>query len=195
MRKPVLAIDNDDVLFDFNGALARHHNAQFGTTVQHDTIRSWELHDVYGCTAAEMITRIREFLLHPETDIPPVEGAVEAVRQLSGWYELIVITARTELFREVTQRSIDRHYPGRFQHLYHTGHNTDGSPSHPKSAICLETASVALVDDGIHNAEEAAAAGIRSYMPDKPWNREYTPRGVIRVHNWNELLAHLQPAR
>lgn len=189
MSKPVLGIDNDDVLFDFNRALANYHNTRFGTNVRHDTIRSWELHDVYGCMSTEMITRIRDFMLDPNTDIPPLEGAVEAVEQLSKWYDLIVITARIEAFREITQRSIDRHYRGKFRAVYHSSYER------PKSTICLEVNATALVDDGTHNAEECAAAGIRSYMPDRPWNQEYTPRGVTRVHNWSELLAHLQPAR
>lgn len=61
-----------------------------------------------------------------------------------------------------------------------------------KSEVCKEIGASVLIDDALKHAEEVASHGIPVLLPDKPWNRDYTPPGVVRVQSWNDIVSWIE---
>ncbi|HET8580923.1 MAG TPA: hypothetical protein VFL98_00430 [Candidatus Paceibacterota bacterium] len=193
MSLPTLALDLDDSLVDFQRAFLAYHNGRFGTAVTYEGISSYSLHLVYGCTEDEMHLRCAEFHLHHSREVEVLPDAAEALSLLREHYRLVVVTARSDFLQEATVSVIERHFPGTISAVRYTGRRDDGRALVPKSQVCIEEEAVALIDDALHNAADAAHAGISAYLFDRPWNQEPPVRGVTRVSSWSEVLAHLLP--
>ena len=53
MKKRVVSVDVDDVLFDLNGAIRRWHNHRYGTSYKLKDVKSFNLCDSWGCSFEE----------------------------------------------------------------------------------------------------------------------------------------------
>ena len=78
----IVGFDLDDVLLDFKPALHAYHNEHYGTS---DSMEHFieDLAKMWGCSEGESVRRVFEFYQSPQHwNTPPVEGAVEAIRNL-----------------------------------------------------------------------------------------------------------------
>ena len=187
-----IALDFDDVVMNFNSGFVNFHNLSYGTNLTYEELvryDDWEV--VYGCSKEAMVERAREFYRSPHhLEVVPILGAVEAILKLASRHRLEIVTSRPETVREQVLTWLNRHLPETFKEIHFTNGfaGMAGSIKRAKSEICREIGAHAFVDDALTHAEDVARAGIPVLLPDRPWNRDRTPDGVIRVKTWDDIV-------
>ena len=190
--KPILAIDLDDVLAPLIQDFCDYLNHKYGTNIQIGPGFSYfGVEKLIGISAEELVVRLEEYF---ESDIyhrvEPFEGAIDALSDLSRKYDLILITARPDTVRNVSERWLESHFPETFKHTHFVGLSKD-SPT--KLSVMDRYDAVGLIDDNLHNIEDVAAAGKKAILfGDYHWNQIHKlPAGVVRARDWEEVLEKL----
>lgn len=194
MKKPVLAVDFDDVLYDFNSAMCLFHNAGYNTNLAKKDVFSFYFKEVWGCTEEEAIRRVREFCFSPHhLAAIPIEGAQEALAILKDSYEIIIVTSRSHDMEEITRAWLEEHFRGLYDGIYFTSH-FDSARRITKSEVCKKIGAEYLIEDAPVHAHDVAATATKVLLFDSPWNQAETPPTASRVYSWKEVLNHLSPS-
>lgn len=196
MEKPVLAVDFDDVIANYNQAYLTFNNREYGTTITYDGIHTYNMSQVYGMDGEEQAARLRYFSHHEHHTIVPIEGALAALDSLHETYRIMIVTSRCESLSDITHAWLAVHSPAWTPEIIFTNASVTDFPERRKSKlpVCKDIQAVALIDDSLTTANEVAAGGVPVYLPDRPWNKGDMVSGVHRVHSWAEIVAALQPA-
>jgi uncharacterized protein len=195
MKKKILGVDFDDVLFDNNTSIAAFHNARYGTSYGKEDNTDYFFEKLWGCSTEEVWRRMEEYgetEFHHEA--PIIDGAKEALENLRTAYDIVIITARAPAARGVTERWLEKNLPGFVRQIYFTDRFRLDSPGRLlKSDVCKEVGVSYFVEDAPHWAEDVArnAPGTEVFLFDSPWNRKETPPGAVRVHSWEEVARAL----
>lgn len=196
MGKKVVAVDFDDVVFDFNGHFVPWHNKHFGTTLSYKDINSHVMEEVYKCDTATILERVRTFSHCGEHELVlPIGGAKEALRRLKNNYSLRVVTARAESFRPHVEEWNVMHFSETFDSLHFTNafSGLHKNVKRLKSSVCKEIDASVLIEDAIGNAFEVAGQNIPVLLADRPWNQHSTlPHGIHRMHTWNDIVDWIE---
>jgi 5'(3')-deoxyribonucleotidase len=196
MSKPVIAVDFDDVLLDFNRGFLTSHNLLYGTKLTYDQLinyDNWEV--VYGTDKDTMVERAKRFYHSPEHQRTlPVEGTLQAVADLAKDYSLQIVTSRPETVRDATLQWLDRHFPGLFSDFHFTNIYAAATGVQPKNKaeVCRSIGARTLIDDALRHAREVSSSGIPVLLPDRPWNRGETPPGVHRLQTWDDIVKWIR---
>ena len=196
MSKKVIAVDFDDVLMHFNTSFLTFHNRLFGTNLIYENLTrydDWEV--VYGCDKETMAKRAKHFYHSPDHMlVPPVSGAVEAIKFLSETYSLQIVTSRPDSTRSPTLKWLDNHVKDLFHDFHFTNIYAGAIDTKPKakSEVCREIGAVLLIDDAMKHAQDVAESGIPVLLPDRPWNQGIEPGGVHRKHSWEEMTSWIR---
>lgn len=186
----VVGLDFDDVIFNFNPTFYAYHNVKYGSRIERQHMTSFDMQKVLNCTLDEVRDRVFEFTLSPEHgDALPVEGAKEALAELSKKYELHIITARNRQANDVTFQWIEKHFPKHFQSVTITN-QFFGLPgtTYTKVEIGKKIGIDVMIEDSIKNAHEIGTAHIPVILLDTPWNQGELPANVTRVYSWAEIV-------
>ena len=192
--KPVLAVDFDDVIANFNAAFSSFHNRVYRTDIEYDRIFSHDMHHVYGCEEAEIPDRLNAFYESIEHgDMQPIDNVWPNLTELSRHYELHVVTNRPASRHGETWNWIYRWSPSVISHVHFT--NFWGDKEHetrrPKSVVCREIGAKILVEDAFKHALEVSESGIHVLMPHRPWNRGQMAPNITRVTSWGQITKFL----
>lgn len=194
-----VAIDNDDVLANFNTQLCRFHNQNYGTTLKLKDIKTYNLWEVWKCGRQEAIRRVDEFY-HSEYfhKIEPMKGSTESIGLLYQKSDLVVVTSRPFVYQQLTYEWLDRHFPNKFVRVYHTNHfSPDESKSKNKSDVCIELGIDLIIEDGPFHTIDCAAKGVNVLLFNRPWNPRFQfpegklPIGIKRVYSWGQIVKEL----
>ncbi len=190
--KKTIAVDFDDVVMGFHNGFRDRHNRLYGTTLTYEQLVNYDNWEVlYGRDKDTMTKLALEFYHSPDHhQTAPIEGALEAIADLSQDYSLQIVTSRPETVREVTIKWIDQYCPGMFTDFHFTNiyAGSDGALLRSKAEVCRAIGAPVLIDDALRHARDVAAAGVTALLPDRPWNRSETPAGVHRMHSWREIV-------
>jgi uncharacterized HAD superfamily protein len=191
-HKKVLGVDFDDVLVRTGHALAEFHNATYGTAYARDDVTNFDLSEVWDCTPEEADRRIAEFTttkFHHEAQA--VLGARDALQALSETYDIMIVTGRSDEWRDPTIEWLEKNFIGLYREIHFT---TSPGPGRArlKSEIVREFNMVSFIDDALHFAKDVATLGIPVLLFDTPWNQGTTSPGITRVHSWKEILGILK---
>ncbi|HKL44543.1 MAG TPA: hypothetical protein VJ892_04700, partial [Candidatus Absconditabacterales bacterium] len=129
------------------------------------------------------------FLNHDSLSlIKPVQGAKEKLLEFKKkGYKLYVITGRPDELKKHTFDWLSLHYSGIFEDVFFT--NADKKNAILKSEICKKLGSEFMVEDDLRFARDIASKGIKVYLIDKPWNKDYDKsidKGIIKIKDWSE---------
>jgi uncharacterized protein len=187
-KKKKIGIDMDDILMEFADNLFKFYNEKFGTNLSfHDACR-YELDEIWKLPRDEAIRIVLDYY---DSDIHhnslPVNGAVDFIKKIKPNAEIFIVTARPEKYREITMNWLLKHFPEMFNDVVFTGQYHGAVKPMKKSEVCKELGIEIFIDDALHNVRDVASAGIKTFLFDKPWNREETPENVKRVLSWEEI--------
>lgn len=171
-KRPVVAVDVDEVLGRFVLQLCAFHNGTYGTSLTPENFKCYNFHEVWGGTREQADSKMRMFFTssyflegNAGRGIPVIEGAAEVLRKNSQRFELHVVTSRQHVIEEHTRAWIDNFYPGIFGRNIHLGnHYSDQGVVRSKSDLCRSIGAVAIIDDNLNYATECAAAGFRTFL-------------------------------
>ena len=171
-----ILVDMDDTIEQLLAALVRKANERFRRSVTVDEITDWTIVCAYPGLEKRQIL---ELMYEPGfwDTVEPVPGAADALKYLMDEGHQVYIVTATE-FENVPakmERVLFRYFPflSRDQVII-TGN---------KQMIRGDV----LIDDGIHNLE---GGEYRKILFTAPYNKDYDAEanGMIRVHNWDEIL-------
>ena len=178
-RKPVLAVDYDEVCVGYLPAFIDFCNATRGTKLKLEDFHSYMFWEVEGCklaTREEATACVYAFHASPYFDkIVPIDGecgTCGALRALATKYELHVVTSRQTDIADKTRAHIETHFPGVFTGVHFGNHFGLEGKKVSKPEMCARIGAVALIDDSLDYARQLAKAGTRTYLfGDYGWNR------------------------
>lgn len=198
MRKPIIAIDVDDVLADNAAGFVAYSNQKWGTNLTVDDYdehwgRVWKIeHD------KEETLRRRDNVIDSRIyrDYYAIDGAYEVLKKLSKKYELHIATSRLLRMKQDTLEWLDEHYDGIFHSdtINYAGiwdNLTEKSVYATKADLVRSIGADYLIDDQIKHCQAVAeASGKALLFGDFSWNQ--TPSdglnaNVSRVANWSEV--------
>lgn len=193
MNKPVIAVDIDDVLFPFVDGIAAYHNNLKGTNLTVDDFFSYNFVEVWGGEVDETERIVESFLGMDQLHLQPVHGAKEALARLSQDFEVVLVTARNQLFESATSAWLQHHLPELFSQVIFAGNHHDGRPYRPKGVICEELGARLLIDDHPRNLLSVAEHGIDGVLfGTKAWSvRPETPARITPCKDWDAVVSYI----
>lgn len=194
MKKRIIAIDCDDVIVGTAPAILNFYNRTYNTHIALENLYSQDL-TLWGADDEQTaIDRVDAFLRTDEYQhLAPFEEAVEAIRQISKYHELHIVTGRGDFLAEATEDMLNAYFPGVFHSIEYT--NFFGKQSRSKAEVCKQLGADLLIDDHLHHATVMAETGVEVYLfGDYPWNRaDELPARVTRVRDWQAVGERLLP--
>lgn len=196
MKKPVIAVDIDEVLAHHNVELVKYHNEAYGSnhTIEQYISDHWsEIWGVEKDEASRRAVAFHETGVHSR--LAPINEAQDCLTQLAEHFDLHIVTARRRLIVDSTHEWVEKHYPGIFKGIrfVHVWEDLD-PPS--KAEVCKEIGAVLLIDDSVSHCSIAAKSGIDALLfGDYAWNRtlpEDFPDSVQRVTNWQGVIEFVR---
>jgi len=187
VAKPVLSVDLDEVLSDTYSFFTRT-GAERGLPLASTSL----YHPRHWFTGAPeeiaSLTTYCDAMLH---HAQPVPSAMEAIRQLSEHFDLVVVTGRSEQrHQSSTAAFLDRYFKDCFRAVRFCDH---WGAATSKSEVLREMGAVAHVDDLPEFVLEAAGAGIPVLYLNRrlPWQTEIEHPQVLTVRHWKDLTSAL----
>ena len=176
-RRVRVAVDMDEVLVDLVPRLVEGYNRAFGESLTRDALEGRALEDV---VPPDRRAALEELVLEPSffADLDPMPGGIEALRALSGVYEVFVASAAMEVPTSLAAKFawLRRHVPFvPASHLVFCG---------DKAIVDADY----LIDDTARHFARFRGTGI---LFDAPHNRHVT--GHLRVHDWQGVRRLFLP--
>lgn len=179
-ERPTLLLDCDGVLYQIEQFVLNVINQELGTSFTVEHITDWDWRLCLGEQAAAIFERLVQ-----EPDCwhrgEPFPGVVADTQRLAEHYTLVVATAMWPEHAALREAWLAR----------------QGIPvlrcivGEDKVAAARSVGAVAAIEDNAPNASALARAGVRSYLVERPYNRNVPvdPR-VIRT-TWQAAVAEL----
>lgn len=194
MKKPLIAVDIDDVLFPFIYGIAEHHNNIKGTTLTLEDFVSYNLNEVWGCSQEEANQIIKGFLSKNYLHLEPVQGAQAGLYRLKKDFKVVLVTARNSVYEPETSRWLQVHLPGLFDELIFSGNIHDGRDYRSKGEICEELGAVLIIDDHPDNILSAAQRGVEGILfGEKAWTvMDELPASLVKpCKDWDQVERYI----
>jgi uncharacterized protein len=186
MNKPILAVDFDDIVADFNRAFLAHHNEKYASTVSYNDITTFDLGVVYQIDRETFVERA-EYFCHTEHDsIAPIDGAVDSLLHLRKTHDLHIVTSRWSSLEHITSQWLDTWLPNVFSAVHFV--NQQHEQNNNKYETCHRVGATILIDDALHHIYDVAQQGITCVLLDRPWNQGELPPGSTRAFTWLEAV-------
>lgn len=193
--------DIDDVLSETASALCDLAERMFGTVVDYENVRDFDLQKVFSLTDEEMArftaaSHAYENLLAYEE----VEGAVSSVKALArAGHTVEFVTGRPATSWRGTEAWLKKVGLEAFPVLYVDKYNRPAAPdSAAPRRLSLEEFLARSYDVAIDDSPLALKLletwrATRVFVFDRPWNRAYPlATNMRRVSSWREILSVLQ---
>jgi uncharacterized HAD superfamily protein len=190
MKKPIIAVDIDEVLMPHFGDLIGWYNSQFGTALTlYDNHPSdpgnWGTDDIEVA-----IRRVHQFYdTHEFKTSKPLKEAQSVLERLRSRYELVIVTARDTVLEAATTDWLDEHFKEIFSAVHFTRHFSLEGKRRPKAEILHEENASYFIDDSLEHVLAAAQRGISCILfGDYAWNQsKELPNNVVRCKNWRTV--------
>jgi hypothetical protein len=166
-----VAIDLDNVVFDFSTVITKHFSEHFG--IDFPTPNKWEFYEDWGLSASNFYNILDKLTI--ETELFN-EGA-PIPKTLVGWHSLRdqdlkihIITHRSHSAYGQTIKWLER-YQLIPDSLHFTGNKADVLQA-------ISTDEAVAIDDHVDQYVNYQMMGVRGYLFTQPWNRGYPARRV-----------------
>ena len=199
MKKPVIAIDVDDVLADNAKGFIEFSNKRWGTNLDVDDY-SEHYDEMWQIDHMEAEQRINEFYNSGYiSNYDHRSSAGSVLEKLKDNFDLLIITSRRVGSKSATVEWIHAKYPGIFdeQNVHFAGFFdsddiADHLITHTKGEISKNLGADYIIDDQLKHCIAAAEHGLQALLfGNYPWNQvDDLPTNVQRVLDWSEVLEY-----
>lgn len=185
-----IAIDVDDVLFDYLENFLKYVNNLKGTSFSKEDMTSFFFEKVSGFDREETINLHNSFHFSENfNEILPLEGSLESIDFLNKeGHNLFIITSRSRDMEDLTKEWINRHFPKKFTEILFSNHVFMHNKGISKKDFCLKYDIDIILEDSTHYAKECSESGINVILFDNPWNTNLKEnKNIHRVNHWEEI--------
>jgi 5'(3')-deoxyribonucleotidase len=197
----VIACDIDEVVFPYLPAWIQYYNRTHGTDVNFEDFHSYNFSHVLVDHDEDYITEVvYKFHDAPEfLEAKPIDGAVEAIRQLQQIGDVHFVTSRQLAISEETAVWLYEYFGIEKDKIHIGNHWCKDSDSvtakKTKLEMCRLINAKVLIDDSVSYARECAQAGMQALLFDLNgsygWNKLDTKQGhdnITRVESWHDAI-------
>lgn len=165
-KRPVVAVDVDEVLGQFVHQLCAFHNASYRTSLTPEDFTTYNFHDAWGGTKEQADAKVCLFFKSSYflDGLPVIEGAAEILAKWCDRLELHIVTSRQNVLEEHTRYWINKHYSGIFHKLHFGNHYSKQGRVWSKPELCDAINAVMIIDDNMMYATQCAEAGIKTCL-------------------------------
>lgn len=200
-KKPIIAVDIDDVLADSTDVLRLIVNKKHGRELQkhHYHVKTgtywghyekiWENHDING---DGIIDEFHKAYSIDQSHVPAIDGAVGVLAQLHKSYDLVAISSRLSSMQKATERWIQEVFDNQFDSVVCIDHGKRSKTT--KGQACKEIGASILIDDNIGHCEDALRHKVQPILfGDYGWHDDdQIHDGFIHCKNWQEVAEYFQ---
>mgnify|MGYP001595625134 CR=1 FL=1 len=191
LKKPIMAIDCDDVVVDFINPFLAFYKSSTGKHINYEEVFTYDLWGVFGCTREETVEAARGFYRTRKFDeLSPNQEAIETIPLIAGLTRPFILTAR---YAEAKPKTIDffaRFFPELRLEIEFAGEFQDIPIS--KAEVCRRREATHIIEDNAHYALQCAQAGITAFLVARPWNKNSQPHpNIIPVNSLQEVIPYL----
>ncbi len=193
MSKKIIAVDNDDVLFQLVDSIFDYYNHTYNTSYSIKDQTVFNLETTFGLSEAETMERIFDFYKSKYLlTTKPMPQAFNILKKLKQTHDLVLVTARPTFTKKVTLKALKEHFPDIFQSVYLTNAFSLTGKKKLKSEICMQVGASLIIDDAFHNVTDCAEKGIPAILFRRPWNEKITKsdlkgKPIYPADNWQEV--------
>jgi len=199
-KRPIIAIDIDDVLAESAPRFIDYSNNHWGTSLTIDDYeenwpKMWQVdNEEAGLRSQEYLSSgILSTYIHNE-------DAIIAFEKLKENFKLVIVTSRSTWLKESTVSWIKAKYPYVFNDddIYFAGiwdkGVCDEVIASDKGEFIMNLGADFIIDDQLKHCIGAAQLGVNALLfGDYNWNKaEALPNKVQRVKNWPEVLKYFE---
>ena len=175
MKKLTVMIDMDGVIENMCEVWIEYLNEQYGTNVQPDDIKEWDMTKAFPSIDSQKIYEpLRDENLWKR--VTPLPGAVETIRRIiEDGHKVVIVTASHQDTVSMKLNNV------LFKYFPYLSMN-DVIIASQKQLIRGDV----LIDDAPHNLEGGRYIKL---LFDAPHNRQYhaDANNMTRVHNWDDI--------
>lgn len=198
MKKPIIAVDVDDVLSKSSQGFIEYSNKTWGHALtQDDYDEDWV--KVWGTSVK--VARERADLVHANGMFEEFSSFPEAftvLAELKKRYTLVVATSRRSSIEQLSNEWLHRHYAGIFEGVFFAGIYDGKFGKHQdhvartKNDLLVEIGADYLIDDQLKHCLAAGEHGVESVLfGDYKWNQsDNLPAHVTRCVDWWAVEAY-----
>lgn len=203
MERPIIAVDADQVSFDYLGPFCEWHNRIYGTDWKVKRIRVYNLTEALDIPPEELQRRFDIFNMDHLVSLPVIDGAREGFRQLvETGYEIVAVSDRPSKLQRQTEESFERAFGRDVSRVYLTSRGVGPilGDSVTKGTLCRDLGAVAMVEDS-----KERAADVREKSPGTQvclfgryrWNETdgELPNGIVRTYTWTDVVREVNKLR
>lgn len=200
-KKPIIAIDIDDVLADTTDVLrifvnnkhkrnlqSHHYHVKTGIYWGHYE-KVWENHDING---DGIIDEFHASYVSDQSHVPAITGAVESLQEMHKNFQLIAISSRSTEMQDATERWLKDRFNSQFDSVICIGHGKKSKIT--KGQACKNLGARYLIDDNIGHCEDALKHNVQPVLfGDYGWHDSNQIRdNYIHCKNWQEVVEYFQ---
>lgn len=197
MKKPIIAVDVDEVLSVGAQAFVDFSNTRWGTRltindIDEDWCKMWQV------DKAEALRRSKEY--HESgviSTFTAYDAALPVLEHLKNDYSLVITTSRNRLVSSETRAWLNERYPGIFDEVYFSGifdchSGYEDAATCTKASLHKKIGASYVIDDQPKHCIGAVGVDARAILfGNYAWNREVDlPAGVTRCDNWEEVREY-----
>ncbi len=191
MEKNKIGLDIDGVVLNFISSFLDYFNLKNKTNYSLESLTNYNLWECGLSNSKEEVIRIIDEFQNSEyfDKIDFVEGAKDSINLISNFYEVYFITSRPESIKEKTEKFFYNHFPNHKHNFIFSGEIYGGKK---KSEICKNLGIKIMVEDNVEYSLDCATKGIKVFLMNNPWNKNYeNHKNIIRVNGWKEIFNKL----
>lgn len=172
-----IGIDLDNTILDATTAHLYYYNQASGLSFTPNDVNDFNISRLYGWNKSERDEIYQKYGHDIHWNSSPFPNAIEVLHELFIHHQISIITARPEVFREVTIKWLEHHGI-----KYHNINFTE-----EKLNECLKSKIDVLIDDAPHYANELSIRNIPVILFDQPYNNTVASDLVHRANSWLEI--------
>jgi len=193
-KKPIIAVDVDDVLASSAEDFVAYSNKKWGTRLTvDDYTEHWA--EMWGVDQKELQKRAQHIYKSGiQKSFRRFDEAETVLRELANKYDLVITTSRHRLVQKSTLEWLDRHFKGIFSEIHFAGiwdagHETLHALNLTKADLHQRLGVAYMIDDHPKHCFAAANVGVQALLfGDYKWNRDTNlPKNVTRVKDWQSV--------
>jgi uncharacterized HAD superfamily protein len=188
-QKLKIGIDLDDVVFEFVKELIKEIKSKYNIEINFEEVYSYYFPDVFGVSLEQIIEILNKL---DNTKLKLCEKSKDCINKLSKNHKVYFITSRVK--REGTLDSLNQHFSGLDFDLFFSSNYHVKTFEKTKGELCKELDINFMIEDDEKHCISCSEKGIKSFLLDKPWNKNFDEskyENITRVNNWNEILGKI----
>lgn len=192
MEKEKIGIDIDEVVVEFMAGYLKFHNLHHNTNYKLEDITNYHLwKSGFHKTKGESVKDVTKFSDSVYFDsLVFVNGAKQGLSSLLESYKTYFITSRSDRLKEKTLSFFNSNFSKNGYKIVFSGEIYGGKV---KWEICKDLGISLLIEDNPDYALNCAKKGIKVFLFDKPWNKNYEKHeNIVKVRDWDEIMEKLK---